>query len=190
MAQFTCPVCGEEFEQQSRFNRHIQTSHPQKAPTTADVMQMLKGVQFPKTREELIIYAQQKDDKSKTIALLEDIPKEVYKDAAEVTRAISSVKRHERKPAHQPSKLGGEHAASSPKSPSAAQIASMLSGITFPKNAKQLQDYARSQSKEKLDSEAAAKVTALLQHLPAKKYVDMSEVTKGIHEAKKALEEK
>ncbi|HKK03712.1 MAG TPA: C2H2-type zinc finger protein [Gammaproteobacteria bacterium] len=28
MAQFECPVCGQGFEQRSRLERHLRTSHP------------------------------------------------------------------------------------------------------------------------------------------------------------------
>ena len=37
MAQFTCSVCEDRFEQKSRLQRHMNTAHPPQAPA-----QMLK----------------------------------------------------------------------------------------------------------------------------------------------------
>ena len=33
MAQFTCSTCGDGFEQKSRLQRYIETSHPPQAPS-------------------------------------------------------------------------------------------------------------------------------------------------------------
>ena len=41
MAQFTCSICGDGFEQKSRLQRHIETSHPPQAPSAADVEKVL-----------------------------------------------------------------------------------------------------------------------------------------------------
>jgi hypothetical protein len=55
MAPFTCEVCGDGFDQKSRFERHMATSHPERAPSAADdVEKALSGIQYPKTREELV----------------------------------------------------------------------------------------------------------------------------------------
>lgn len=54
MAQFVCEICGAEFEQKSRYERHMQTSHPARAVSAADIEKALKGVVFPKTRSELV----------------------------------------------------------------------------------------------------------------------------------------
>ena len=57
MAQFTCKVCDDGFEQKSRFERHMATSHPEKAPSAADIEKALSGIQYPRTKEELVNYA-------------------------------------------------------------------------------------------------------------------------------------
>ena len=36
-SQFTCQICCQGFEQKSRLERHILTSHPNPAPSAADV---------------------------------------------------------------------------------------------------------------------------------------------------------
>jgi hypothetical protein len=38
LAQFVCPYCGKGFEQKSKIQRHIQTSHPPAAPSAAIVL--------------------------------------------------------------------------------------------------------------------------------------------------------
>ena len=42
MAQFTCSVCGDGFEQKSHLRRHMDTAHPPQAPSAADVEKILK----------------------------------------------------------------------------------------------------------------------------------------------------
>lgn len=45
MAQFNCPICNQGFEQKSRFDRHMMTSHPEQAPSAADLEQALGEIQ-------------------------------------------------------------------------------------------------------------------------------------------------
>jgi hypothetical protein len=52
-SQFTCPFCGKGYDQKSRLQRHAQTAHPPSAPSAADVEKVLKGIRYPKTKEEL-----------------------------------------------------------------------------------------------------------------------------------------
>ena len=52
MAQFTCSICGDGFEQKSRLQRHIETSHPPQAPSAANVEKVLGGIDYPKTKDE------------------------------------------------------------------------------------------------------------------------------------------
>ena len=40
MPQFKCSICGDGFEQKSRLQRHIDTSHPPQTPS----LQMLKSI--------------------------------------------------------------------------------------------------------------------------------------------------
>jgi hypothetical protein len=54
MTQFTCTICGDGFEQKSRLERHMATSHPPQAPSAADVERALSGIQYPKTKEGLV----------------------------------------------------------------------------------------------------------------------------------------
>lgn len=56
VSQFNCQICGEGFEQKSVYERHMITSHPQTAPSAADIEKALAGIQFPKTKEELVLY--------------------------------------------------------------------------------------------------------------------------------------
>lgn len=46
MAQFRCEICGEEFEQKSRYERHMQTSHPRQAVSAADIEKNAEGRRF------------------------------------------------------------------------------------------------------------------------------------------------
>jgi hypothetical protein len=60
MAQFTCSTCGDGFEQKSRLQRYIETSHPPQAPSAANVEKVLGGIDYPKTKDELVQYSSQK----------------------------------------------------------------------------------------------------------------------------------
>jgi hypothetical protein len=46
MTQFTRSICGQGFEQKSRLERHLTTSHPPQAPSAADVKKVLSGIQY------------------------------------------------------------------------------------------------------------------------------------------------
>ncbi len=58
--QFICEKCGEGFNQKSRIERHMETSHPKPAPSASDVEKVLAGIDYPLTKEEVINYAKQK----------------------------------------------------------------------------------------------------------------------------------
>ena len=87
MEQFVCAVCGEDFEEKSRYQRHLMTSHPQQAISAADIEKSLEGVDFPKTRDELVESVRQRDQGDVT-DVLGELPDQEYQDAAEVVRAF------------------------------------------------------------------------------------------------------
>jgi hypothetical protein len=93
MAQFKCEICGDGFEQKSRFERHLATAHPDRAPSAADLEKALSGVQYPKTKEELLTaYASQQVSDDELRKLVESLPSRTYRDAAEVAIALGEVK--------------------------------------------------------------------------------------------------
>ncbi len=139
MSQFNCPFCDEGFEQRSRYERHLQTSHPKQAPDAADLAQALKGVDFPKQKAELHEIVKSKN-KPKALELLKELSEQEFRDAAQVMRALGAAKTHEEKPNDLPSKRGGEQALKS-KSPSAAGLAKAFKGIHFPKTAREIKTY-------------------------------------------------
>lgn len=165
MAQFECPVCGQGFEQQSRLERHMETSHPPRAPSAADLEHALAGINFPASRSELVAHAEKRASKraedetgdrphdtsapsaEAVTDVLRELPDRRYRDAAEVARALGQVRRHEEKPEHQPSRLGGERAArASGGPPSSARLASLLEGIDFPASEEELAEHARARA--------------------------------------------
>lgn len=168
MAQFECPICGAGFEQKSRFERHMMTSHPKQAPSAASIQSILKGIGYPKSKEELVEYAKQQGADDEIISLLKALPRQEYRDSAEVARAFGQLKTHEEKPAHQPSKLGGKHAL---ESTSAAAFASAFSGVELPKTASELRDYVR-------EKNASDDIIEVVDKLPEKSYHDMAEIEK------------
>ena len=88
--QFTCSICGDGFEQKSRFERHMATSHPPSAPSAADVEMVLSGIQYPKTKQDLVQYTSQK---ASTIGQdLFDLIKSLPRDSAEVAVALGELK--------------------------------------------------------------------------------------------------
>ena len=46
-SQFNCIVCGQGFEQKSRLQRHMDTSHPPRAPSAADLEKVFSGIKYP-----------------------------------------------------------------------------------------------------------------------------------------------
>jgi hypothetical protein len=186
MAQFTCSVCGDGFEQKSRLRRHMDTAHPPQAPSAADVEKVLAGIDYPKTKDDLVQYSSQK---ASTISkdlfdLIKSLPSRTYRDSAEVAVALGELKSGKKvreseqaEAIEQPSKQGGRAAATS--SVSAAAIAKLLAGIHFPKNKDSLKDYAKKNTPEVNQSDLN-EILDLLNKIPDKEYNDMAEVEKSI----------
>lgn len=143
MAQFTCEICGAEFEQKSLYERHMLTSHPQQAVSAADIEKALKGIEFPQSRSGLAETLG--NDQQKVKDIIQRLPDQQYRDAAEVARAFGELRTHNKAPHNQPSKTGGEHAM---QSPSAARFASLFAGMHFPASREQLINHARSKASE------------------------------------------
>jgi hypothetical protein len=185
-SQFNCAICGDGFEQKSRLERHIATSHPPSAPSAADVEKVLAGIRYPKTKKDLVEYASQK---TSTIGqdlfdLIKSLPDRTYRDSAEVAVALGELKSgkkprsaREIEETEKPSAKGGRAAIASP-SISAATIAKLLSGIDFPKSKAALVQYARHNldNKEKAEYASATEVLKVLENLPPRKYSSMADV--------------
>jgi Protein of unknown function (DUF2795)/Zinc finger, C2H2 type len=147
-SQFTCAICGQGFEQKSRLERHMDTSHPPSAPSAADVERVLSGIQYPKTKEGLIDYVSQKHSTGgeDLFDLIKSLPNRTYRDSAEVAIALGELKSgkgfrsaKQAETAEEPGRKGGKAAA---QSISAAAIAKVLSGKDFPKTKDSLKQHA------------------------------------------------
>jgi len=190
-SQFTCSVCGDGFEQKSALERHMATSHPPRAPSAADIEKVLSGIQYPKTKEDLVQYASQK---LSTIGkdlfdLIKSLPPRIYRDSADVAIAVGELKSGKKvrtaaevQASEQPSKKGGRAAVIS-SSISAATIAKVLSGIDFPKSKDGLKEYA----KENISKAEVEDIEALLKvfdELPSKEYTNMADVEREVGRVK------
>jgi hypothetical protein len=188
--QFTCAMCGQGFEQKSRLERHIDTSHPPSAPSAADVEKALSGIQYPKTKEDVVEYASQKRSTvgKDLFELIKSLPNRTYRDSAEVAVALGELKggkgfrtAKQAEAAEQPSKKGGKAAVKS--SISAAAIAKSLSDIDFPKTKRSLKQHVQKHiSKVKVKDPKA--ILSILDQIADRKYNDMAEVEQEIGKIK------
>jgi hypothetical protein len=96
-SQFTCQICGQGFEQKSKLESHVLTSHPEPAPAAADVEKALTGIRFPKSKNEIINYISSRQEskikeEKELFDLIKSLPKRTYRDSAEVAIAIGEIK--------------------------------------------------------------------------------------------------
>ena len=186
-SQFTCSICGDGFEQKSALERHMATSHPPSAPSAADIERVLSGIQYPKTKEDLVQYASQKASTigQELLDLIRSLPVRTYRDSAEVAIALGELKSGKEvrtakqvEETEKPSTRGGRAGVIS-SSISAATIAKVLAGIDFPKSKNDLKEYAMDHiSKAQVgDTES---VLNLLDELPAREYTNMADVEQEI----------
>ena len=186
MAQFTCRVCGDNFDQKSRFERHMATSHPESAPSAADIEKTLSGIQYPKSREELVDYASGRvSDDEELINLIRSLPSRLYRDAAEVAIALGEVKQRqgvrsseEVTKTEAPSTKGGRAAAA--MSVSAASIAKVLSGVDFPKNKGGLKDHAQKNMRNMEEVGDPQRIISVIDNLADREYQNMADVEKAV----------
>jgi hypothetical protein len=163
------------------------TSHPPQASSAADVERTLSGIQYPKTKEDLVQYASQKASTvgQELFELIKSLPDRTYRDSAEVAIALGELKSgkgvraaKEVEVSEQPSKKGGRTAIRS-SSISAATIAKVLSGIDFPKSKDSLKQYAKDNiSKAQVEDEDA--VLELIDDLPDREYTNMADVEREV----------
>jgi hypothetical protein len=186
-AQFGCPFCGKGFERRSKLQRHIQTAHPPSAPSAADVERLLKGITYPKTKEELFEIDTQKISATSPdlLSLVDSLPERNYRDSAEVAVALGELKSGKRPRSaatlsklEAPSKKGGRRALKSRRI-SAAGIASMLKGITFPKSKRGIIMHVRKQDDSKKEE-----IISILRRISDKEYENLVQVEKEIGKLK------
>jgi hypothetical protein len=186
-SQFTCSICGDGFEQKSRLERHIATSHPPSAPSAADVERVLSGIRYPKTKKDLVAYASQKASTvgQELLDLINSLPNRTYRDSAEVAVALGELKSgkkprsaREIEETEKPSVKGGRAAITS-SSISAATIAKVLSGIDFPKSKDSIKQYVQDKL-SKSQNEDVDVILEVLDQLSPREYSNMADVEREI----------
>lgn len=185
-SQFTCPFCGKGFEQRSKLERHTETAHPPSAPSAADVERLLKGIKYPKSKQELEMFARQRISKvsPEVLILVGSLPERIYRDSAEVGIALGELKSGKRPKSaarlaklEPPSKKGGRSALKS-SSISAAKIASTLKGVDFPKSKRGIILHVRKRNSSSQD------VISVLHGISDKSYRNMAELVIEIGKVK------
>ena len=174
MAPYSCDRCGAEFDTPSEYRRHMKTSHPEQAPSAADLEHAISGAEFPAPPGKLAELARERDE-HEIARILDDLPEKDYRDAADVSRSFGELRAREEKPNHQPSVRGGEAAMES-DAISAARLASLFEGIDFPSGLDDLKAHAA--------SEAGEREMKYISNLPDRTYEDMSDVAKAFGEVK------
>jgi len=187
MAQFTCKICDDGFEQKSRFERHMATSHPKRAPSSADIQKALSGIKYPRTKDEIINYASERVSDEELRNMIKSLPTREYRDSAEVAIALGEVKRNQGIRSAQevadteaPGAKGGRAAAATPSSVSAAAVAKVLSGVNFPKNKGELKDHARNHMTDMKEIADPQRILSVIDNLPDREYQNMADVEKPL----------
>jgi len=188
--QFTCQICSQGFEQKSRLERHVLTSHPEPAPSAADVEKVIDGIKFPKSKDEIISYVsfrqEPKVKEEELFNLIKSLPERTYRDSAEVAIAIGEIKSGRKKirsakeveSSEPPSKKGGRIAATS-SSISAATLAKALSGIDLPQSKENLNKYIN-KNIDKMNKDVQSEILKVFERLPKKDYKDMADIEKEL----------
>jgi hypothetical protein len=92
-APFTCPYCGDVFTEHTRYERHLLAAHPPKAPSATDLQSAVKGITYPRTRDELAQYAQEvRHATAEIVELLRELPERPYENAADLAVAFGELK--------------------------------------------------------------------------------------------------
>jgi len=154
-----CPHCGRTFSTGPELRQHLEASHPEQAPSAADLEAALGGVRFPARREDL--EAEVTDEPASLQRLVKALPDRTYRDAADVSVALhDAVSGEDTRSSEAPSSRGG---AASP----ATAVARALSGIDLPAEPEAIQAHARGAGRE---------VESLLAELPPGRYRDLAEI--------------
>lgn len=186
-SQFACHICGQGFEQKSRLERHILTSHPEPAPSASDVEKALSGIKYPKSKEEIIDYITARPQikvKKELIDLIQNLPERTYRDSAEVAIALGEIKSGKKiksakevEKTESPGKKGGKVAATS--SISAATLAKALSGIDLPQSQENISKHVN-KNIVKMNKDIQTDIMKIFRRLPKKEYKDMAEIEKEL----------
>jgi hypothetical protein len=162
------------------------TSHPERAPSAADIEKALSGIQYPRTKEELVNYASSQVSDKDLVNIINSLPSRIYRDSAEVAIALGEVKQkqgirsaEEVAQTEAPGTKGGRVAAAATSSVSAATVAKVLSGVDFPKNKGHLRHYAQKHMKD-VGVADPQRILSVIDSLPDQEYQNMADVEKSV----------
>jgi Protein of unknown function (DUF2795) len=68
--------------------------HPPRAPSASDVEKALEGIKYPKSKEELVLYASHNYfiTGGEVFKLIQSLTGRIYRNAADVARALGKIK--------------------------------------------------------------------------------------------------
>lgn len=161
------------------------TSHPKRAPSAADIEKALSGIQYPRTKEELINYASQQPSDKDLMDMVTSLPSRIYRGSAEVAIALGEVKQkqgirsaEEVAKTEAPGAKGGRAAVTS--SVSATTVAKVLSGVDFPKNKGGLKDHAQKNMRDMEEVGDPQRILSVIDNLADREYQNMADVEKSL----------